>query len=132
MSGGATTSPEPWALVGVPLRSQTPGKHNSGKPKDVVITFAMDQGRNVVNATNDLGVNAVLGNTHRLNSAICRMLGIAGSTSTCKNPPSMEGLMKRLAACVGKSTHFALFPRKRPGSSSVLPLLPNRTEPRLS
>lgn len=86
MSGGVITSPEPLAGVGVLLCSHAPGKHNSGGPKDTVIASTMNQGRNVMNTINGFSVNMVLGNAHRSKSAVCWMLGIAGSTSTCKNP----------------------------------------------
>ena len=77
--------------------------------KDVFIAFTVDQGaKNVVNAIEALGVIVVLCCAHRLNTVVVVwMLGFGGTVNTCRNKP-MEVLMRKLAACVGKSSHSAV------------------------
>ena len=75
--------------------------------KDVFIAFTVDQGANVVNAIEALGVIVVLCCAHRLNTVVVWMLGIGGTVNTCRNKP-MEVLMRKLAACVGKFSHSAV------------------------
>ena len=76
-------------------------------PRGVFIAFTVDQGGNVVNACKNLGVAVLKCNAHRLNSATMWALGVNGSVNTCENP-SMEKLMKRLAALVGVFSHSAV------------------------
>lgn len=80
---------------------------DSVQPKDVFLAFTVDQGGNVVNACNNLGVEVLKCNAHRLNSVTMWALGINGSVKTCENP-SMGKLMKRLAAVVGVFSHSAV------------------------
>ena len=76
--------------------------------KDVFIAFTVDQGANLVNAIEALGVIVVLCCAHRLNTVVVVwMLGIGGTVNTCRNKP-MEVLMRKLAACVGKFSHLAV------------------------
>ena len=76
--------------------------------KDVFIAFTVDQGANVVNAIEALGVIVVLCCAHRLNTVVVVwMLGIGGTKNTCRNKP-IEVLMRKLAACVGKFSHSAV------------------------
>jgi hypothetical protein len=77
------------------------------KPKDLFLTFTVDQGGNVVNACAALGVEVIKCNAHRLNSATIWSLGIGGTDKTCKNR-QMGKLMNRLAACVGVFSHSAV------------------------
>lgn len=77
------------------------------EPKDVFLAFTVDQGGNVVNACEALGVEVIKCNCHRVNSAVLWSLGIAGSAARCKNKPMGE-LMKKLAACVGVWSHSAV------------------------
>ena len=77
------------------------------KAKDVFLAFTVDQGLNMVNACALVEVPVILCNAHRLNSATIWSLGIGGSVNTCKNP-TMEKLMKKLAACVGVFRHSAV------------------------
>ena len=67
----------------------------------------MDQGGNVVNACEALGVEIVKCNCHRVNSAVLWSLGISGTATRCKNK-AMGELMKKLAACVGVVSHSAV------------------------
>ena len=76
---------------------------------DVVIAFTVDQGANVVNAIEALGIIVVLCCAHRLNTVVvvC-MLGIGGTLNTCRDKPK-EVLMRKLAACVvDKFSHSAV------------------------
>ena len=66
----------------------------------------MDQGGNVVNACEALGVEVIKCNCHRVNSAVLWSLGISGAVACCKNRAMVE-LMK-LAACVGVFSHSAI------------------------
>ena len=75
--------------------------------KDVFIAFTVDQGANVVNAIEALGVIVVLSCAHRLNTVVVWMLGIGGTVNTCRNKP-MEVLIRKLAACAGKFSHLAV------------------------
>ena len=75
--------------------------------KDVFIAFTVDQGANVVNAIEALGVIVVLCCAHSLNTMVVWMLGIGGTVNTCRNKP-MEVLMRKLAACLGKFSHSAV------------------------
>ena len=75
--------------------------------KGVFIAFTVDQGANVVNAIEALGVIVVLCCAHRLNTVVVWMLGIGGTVNTCRNKP-MGVLMRKLAACVGKFSHSAV------------------------
>ena len=77
------------------------------KPKDVFVSFIVDQGDNVVNACILLEVEVIKCNAHRLNSAAMWALGICGSVKKCGNP-EMEKLMKKLAALVGVFSHSAV------------------------
>ena len=77
------------------------------KPKDVFVSFIVDQGDNVVNACILLEVEVIKCNAHRLNSATMWALGICGSVKKCGNP-EMEKLMKKLAALVGVFSHSAV------------------------
>ena len=61
----------------------------------------------MVSAIEALNIPVAVCNAHRLNTVVCRMLGIAGSDKTCKNPV-LEKNMKKLAACVGKSSNSAV------------------------
>ena len=65
----------------------------------------MDQGRNVVNACEALGVPVIKCNCHRVNSAVLWALGIAGKGRKNKD---MGELMKKLAALVGVFRHYAV------------------------
>lgn len=67
----------------------------------------VDQGGNVVNACKYLDLPVHLCRAHRINSAVMWMLGIAGSTSTCKNT-EMKDLIQRAAALVGVFSHSAV------------------------
>ena len=64
------------------------------------LAFTVDQGGNVVNACEALGVEVIECNCHRVSSAVLWSLGISGSAARCKNKATGE-LMKKLAACVG-------------------------------
>ena len=64
----------------------------------------MDQGGNVVNAREALGVEVIKCNCHRVNSAVLWSLGISGAAARCKNK-AMGELMKKLAACAGVFSH---------------------------
>ena len=75
--------------------------------EDVFLAFTVDQGGNVVNACAAFGVDVIKCNRHRVNSAVLRSLGIAGSATTRKNKP-MGALMKKLAACIGVWSHSAV------------------------
>ena len=77
------------------------------EPSDVFLVFIVDQGLNVVNAIEALNIPVGVCNAHRLNTVVCRMLGISWSDKTCKNPV-LEKIMKKLAACVGKFSHSAV------------------------
>ena len=77
------------------------------EPSDVFLAFTVDQGLNVVNAIEALNILVVVCNSHRLNTVVCWMIGIAGSDNTCKNSV-LEKNMKKLAACVGKFSHSAV------------------------
>ena len=70
------------------------------EPKDVLLAFSVEQGRNVVKVCAALGVEVVKCNCHHVNSAVLWSLGISGSATTCKNK-RMGALTKTLAACVG-------------------------------
>ena len=67
----------------------------------------MDQGGNVANACEVLGVEVIKCNCHRVNSAVLWSLGISGAAAPCKNK-AMGELMKKLAACVGVVSHSAV------------------------
>ena len=75
--------------------------------EDVFIAFTVDQGANVVNAIEALGVVVVLCCAHCLNTMVVWMLGIDGTVNTCRKKP-MGGLMRKLAACVGTFSHSAV------------------------
>ena len=72
--------------------------------KGVFLAFTVDQGRNVVNACEALGVEVIKCNCRRVNSATLWSLGISGYVATCKNK-AMGDLIKKLAACVGVFSH---------------------------
>ena len=78
------------------------------KPKDVFLSFTVDQGGNVVNACILLEVEVIECNAHRLNSATMWALGICGSVKKKWENPKMEKLMKKLAALVGVFSHSAV------------------------
>ena len=67
----------------------------------------MDQGGNVVNACEALGVEVIMCNCHRVNSAVLWSLGISGAAARCENK-AMCKLTKKLAACVGVFSHSAV------------------------
>ena len=67
----------------------------------------MDQGENVVNACEALGVEIIKWNCHRVNSAVLWSLGISSAVARCKSK-AMDELMKKLAACVGVFSHSAV------------------------
>ena len=67
----------------------------------------MDQGGNVVNACEALGVEVIKCNCHRVISAVLWSLGISGAAVRCKNK-AMGELIKKLAACVGAFSHSAV------------------------
>ncbi|CAM9391022.1 unnamed protein product, partial [Hapterophycus canaliculatus] len=77
------------------------------QPSDVFLAFTVDQGGNVVNACDNLGVTVLKCNAHRLNFVTMWALGIRGTAKTCENP-NMEKLMERLAAIVGVFSHSAV------------------------
>ena len=97
----------------MPLNSQLVQEYFSNfmgefmEPKDVALAFTVDQGGNVVNACEALGVEVIECNCHRVNSATLWSLGISGSAATCNNK-AMGDLIKKLAACVGVSSHSAV------------------------
>lgn len=64
----------------------------------------VNQEGNVVNACKSLDLPLHLCRAHRINSAVMRMLGIVGSTSTCKNT-EMKDLIQRAAALVREFGH---------------------------
>ena len=64
----------------------------------------MDQGGNIVDACEALGVEVIKCNCHRVNSAVMWSLGISDAAARCKNK-AMGELMKKLAACVGVFSH---------------------------
>ena len=70
-------------------------------PSMVFVGAASDQGMNVVNAFGNCGVEVVLCNAHRLNTAVHWALGIAGSDATNMNP----ALVGKIAALVGHFSH---------------------------
>ena len=76
-------------------------------PKGGFLAFTVDQGGNVVNACEALGVEVIKCNCHRVNSTVLWGLGISGSAARCKNK-TMGELMKKLAACVGIFSHSAV------------------------
>ena len=57
----------------------------------------MDQGGNVVNGYEAVGVEVIKCNCHRVNSAVLWSLGILGAAARCKNK-AMSELMKNLDA----------------------------------
>ena len=65
----------------------------------------MDQGGNVVNACNALGLLVIKCKCNRVNSAVLWALGIAGNGRKNKD---MGDLMKKLAALVGVFSHAAV------------------------
>ena len=67
----------------------------------------MDQGGNVVNAYEAVGVEVIKCNCHRVNSAVLWSLGISGAAARCKNK-AMSELIKKLVACVGVFSHSAV------------------------
>ena len=67
----------------------------------------MDQGGNVVNACEALGVEIIKCNCPHVNSTVLRNLGISGAAARCKNK-AMGELMKKFAACVGVFSHSAV------------------------
>ena len=73
-------------------------------PSMVFVGAASDQGMNVVNAFGNCGVEVVLCNAHRLNTAVHWALGIAGSDATNMNP-EMKALVGKIAALVGHFSH---------------------------
>ena len=77
------------------------------EPNDVFLAFMVDQGGNVVNACEALGVEVIKYNYHLVNSATLWSLGISGSAATCKNK-AMGDLTKKLIACVGVFSHSAV------------------------
>ena len=77
----------------------------SVKAQDVFLAFTVDQGENVVNACEALGVPVIKCNCHRVNSAVLWALGIAGKGRKNKD---MGELMKKLAALVGVFSHSAV------------------------
>lgn len=77
------------------------------EPRDVFLAFTVDQGGNVVNACEALGLEVIKCNCHRVNSAVLWALGIAGSAARCKNNEVSEQ-MKKMAACVGVWSHSAV------------------------
>ena len=74
------------------------------EPKEVFLAFTIDQGGNVVNACEALGMEVIKCNCHRVNSTVLWSLGISGSAARCKNK-AMGELMLKLAACVGVLSH---------------------------
>ena len=72
--------------------------------KDVFLAFTVDQGGNVVNACEALGVEVIKYNYHRVKSVVLWSLGISGSAARCKNK-AMGELMKKLAAWVDVFSH---------------------------
>ena len=75
---------------------------------DVFLVFTVNQGGNIVNAREALGVEVIKCNCHRVNSATLWSLGASGpSAATCKNK-AMGDLMAKLAACVGVFSHSAV------------------------
>ena len=77
----------------------------SVKAQDVFLAFTVDQGGNVVNAYEALGVPVIKCNCRRVNSAVLWALGIAGKGRKNKD---MGELMKKLAALVGVFNHSAV------------------------
>lgn len=77
------------------------------EPIDVFLAFSVDQGANIINACEALGVQVIRCNAHRLNTGTLWALGIAGSANNIKNK-EMGDLMKKLAACVGVFSHSAV------------------------
>ena len=67
----------------------------------------MDQGGNVVNAFEALGVDVIKCNCRLFNPVVLWSLGISGAVACCKNK-AMGELMKKLAACVGVFSHSAV------------------------
>ena len=67
----------------------------------------MDQGGNVVNTWEALGVEPIKCNCPRVNSTVLWSLGISGAAARCKNK-AMGELMKKLAACVVTFSHSAV------------------------
>ena len=70
------------------------------EPEEVFVAFTVDQGGNVVNTCEALGVNVIWWNRYRVNSATLWSLGISGKT--------MCELMKKIAMCVGVSIYSAV------------------------
>ena len=62
------------------------------EPEEVSVAFTVDQGGNVVNACEALGVNVIWCNRYRVNSATLWSLGISGKT--------MGELMNKIALCL--------------------------------
>ena len=75
--------------------------------KDVFLAFTVAQGENVVNEYEASGVEVIKCSCHRVNSATLWGLGISGSATTCKNK-AMGNLMRKVAACVGVFSYFAV------------------------
>ena len=68
----------------------------------------MDQGGNVVNACETLGVEVIKCNCHRVNSAVMWSLGTSGTGARCKNKAMSELIIRKLAACVSVFSHSAV------------------------
>lgn len=82
------------------------------KPNKVYLAITADQGGNVHNALQSLGIEPIVCCAHRLNTGVVWSLGIGGSTSTRLNKP-MEKIIKRIAACVRIFSHSAVNNNER-------------------
>ena len=74
------------------------------RPRDVYVAATVDQGRNVINACEALGIPTLQCLCHRINSAVMWATGINGTASTCKNAEGRDQI-SRYAALVGMFSH---------------------------
>lgn len=79
------------------------------EPRDIYIAATVDQGRNLINAFDNMGVPVLICSGHRLNSAVSWSTGIGGTyakdgAGTCKNRACRD-LVTKVTAMVGHMTH---------------------------
>lgn len=74
------------------------------QPKQVYVAATVDQGRNIINACEALGITTLQCLCHRVNSAVMWATGINGTPATCKNKNGRE-LVSKAAALVGMFSH---------------------------